>query len=76
MNFSGGLVLPVPTMLEWPVECYSPGTWTIVGTATAIPAFFRVQDNRWFALLRMGYVHVYRADFDTMVAAVADIRVE
>jgi hypothetical protein len=76
MDFSGGLVFPVPTMLKGPVECYGPGTWAIIGTATAVPAFFRVQDNRRFALLRMGYVHVYRADFHTMVAPVADIRVE
>jgi hypothetical protein len=76
MDFSGGLVFPVPTMLKRPVERYSPGTWTIIGTAAAIPAFFRVQDNRRFAFLRMGYIHIYLADFYAMVAPVTNIRVE
>jgi len=76
MDFSCGLVFPVPAMLEGPVECNSPGTRTIIGTATAIPAFLRVQDNGRLALLRMGYVHIYLADFYTMVAPVTDIRVE
>ncbi len=76
MDFSRGLVFPVPAMLEGPVECYGPWTRTIIGTATAIPAFLRVQDNRRLALLRMGYIDVYLADFHTMVAPVTDIRVE
>ena len=76
MDFSGGLILPVPTMLKRPVKADSPGTGTIIGTGTTIPAFFRVQDNRWFAFLRMGYIHIDRADFYTMVASIADFLVE
>ena len=76
MDFSGGLILPVPTMLKRPVKFYSPGTGTIIGTATAIPAFFRVQGNRRFAFLWMGYIHIYLADFYTKVASITDIWVE
>jgi hypothetical protein len=76
MDFSGGLILPVPTMLKRPVKCDSPGTGTIIDTATTIPAFFRVEDNRRFAFLRMGYIHIYLADFHTMVAPITDIRIE
>jgi hypothetical protein len=35
-----------------------------------------MQDYRWFAFLRMGYIHIYLADFYTMVAAVTDIGIE
>jgi hypothetical protein len=76
MDFSGGLVLPVPSLLQWPVECNCPGTGTIIHTAAAVPALFGMQYNRRFAFLGMGYIHVYLADFYTMVAAVADIRIE
>jgi hypothetical protein len=76
MDFSGGLILPVPTVLKRPIKCDSPGTWTIIDTATAIPAFFRVQGNRRFAFLRMGYIDIYLADLYTMVAPITDIRVE
>jgi hypothetical protein len=42
MNFSGFLVLPVTPQLEREVKFESSGTRTIVGTATAIPALFRM----------------------------------
>ena len=76
MDFSGGLILPVPTMLKRPVKCDGPVTSTIIDTATAIPAFFGVKDNRRFAFLWMGYIHIYRANFYTMVTPVTDIRIE
>jgi hypothetical protein len=76
MDFSGGLILPVPAVLKRPVKCDGPGTRTIIHTTTAIPAFFRVEENRRFAFLRMGYVHIYLADLYTMVAPITDIRVE
>ena len=76
MNFPGGLVLPVASLLQRPVEGDSPGTGTIINTAAAIPALIRMQYDRWFALLWIRYEYVYLADFYTMVAAVADIRIE
>jgi hypothetical protein len=76
MDFSGGLILPVPTVLKRPVKCDSPGTRTIIGTATAIPAFFRVQGNGRFAFLRIGYIYIYLADFYTKIAPITDIRIE
>jgi hypothetical protein len=76
MDFSSGLVLPVPSLLQRPVKCDSPGTGTIINTATAIPAFFGMQRNRRFAFLGMGYINIYLADFYTMVAPIANIRIE
>ena len=76
MDFSGGLVLPVAPLLQRPVECDGPGTGTIVNAAAAIPAFFRMQNNRWLAFLRMGYINIYLADFHAVVAAVAYIGIE
>jgi hypothetical protein len=52
------------------------GTGAIICTATAIPAFLRMQDNRRLAFLRMGNIHIYLAYFYTDVAPVADVRVE
>ena len=76
VDFSGGFVLPVAPLLERPVELDSPGTGAIIDTAAAIPAFVGVKNNRRFALLGMGYINVYLADFNTMVAPIADIRIE
>jgi hypothetical protein len=76
MDFSGGLILPVPTMLKRPVKFDCPGTGTIIGAATAIPAFFGVQDNRRLAFLRVRYIHIDLADFYTMVAPIANFLVE
>ena len=74
--FSGGLVLPVPSLLQWPVKLDSTGTGTIINTAAAIPAFIRMQYDRWFAFLWIGHEHVYLADFYTGVAPIADIRIK
>jgi hypothetical protein len=76
MDFSGSLIFPVPPLLKRPVELNGPGPGTIIGTATAIPAFFRMQDNRRFAYLRMGDIDIYLAHFHTDVASIAYIRVE
>lgn len=35
-----------------------------------------MQYNRWFTFLRIGYIDVYLANLYTMVAAIADIRIE
>jgi hypothetical protein len=42
MDFSGFLVLPISSELKRKVKLESPRTGTIVGAATAIPAFFRM----------------------------------
>jgi hypothetical protein len=76
MNFSGFLVLPVTPQLKREVKFESSGTRTIVGTATAIPAFFRMQDDRWFACLGMRYVDIDLAGIYADVAPVADFRIE
>jgi hypothetical protein len=76
MDFSSGLVLPVPSLLQRPVKCDRPGTGTIINTAATIPAFFGMQDHRRFAFLGMGYINIYLADFHAMVASIADILVE
>lgn len=76
MDFSGLFVLPVPPQRQWPVKLYSPGNGAVIGAATAVPAFFRMQDNRRFALLRMGYIYIYLACLHAGVAADTDILVE
>ncbi len=76
MDFSSGLVLPVAPLLERPVEGDSPGTGTMINTAATVPALIRMQYDRWFAFLGIGYEHIYLADFYTNVAAVADIRIK
>jgi hypothetical protein len=73
VDFSGGLVLPVPSLLQRPVKFNGPGPGTIIYTATAIPAFVRMQYDRRFAFLRIGHEHVYLADIYTGVAPIADI---
>ena len=45
-------------------------------TAAAVPAFIRVQYNRWLASLWIGYKYVYLADFYTLVATVAELRIK
>ena len=76
MDFAGCLVLPVTPVLQRPVKRDSPGTGTIIDTAAAVPAFIRMQDNWRFAFLGVGYVNIYLADFYTMVAPVAYLRIE
>ena len=76
MDFAGGLILPIPPLLQRPVELHGAGTRTVVGAATAIPAFFRMQDDRRLAFLGMGYEHVNLACLYTGIAPVADLRVE
>jgi hypothetical protein len=76
MDFSGFLVLPVPPLLKRPVKLHGPGTGTIICTATAIPAFLRMQDDGWFALLRMRDIDVDLTCFYTDVASVTDFRIE
>jgi hypothetical protein len=76
MDFSRFLVLPVSPLLKGPVKLDSPGAWTVIYTATAIPAFFRVQDNGRLAFIRMRYIHIYLACIYTDVAPGADVRIE
>jgi hypothetical protein len=76
VDLPGGFVLPVAPLLERPVELDSPGAGAIVDTAAAIPAFVGVKNNRRSALLGVGYINVYLADFNTMVAPITDIRIE
>jgi hypothetical protein len=76
VDFSGGFILPVTTMLQRPFKFNSTGAGAIVNTAAAIPAFVGVQDNWRLAFLGIGYVYVYLADLDTVVAPVAYIRIE
>jgi hypothetical protein len=76
MDFSGFFVLPVPPQRQRPVKLDSPGNGAIIGAATTVPAFFRVQDNRGFALLRMRYIYIYLACFHAGVAPDTDILVE
>ncbi len=65
MNFPGFLVLPISPELKRKVKLDGPGTRAIIGTATAVPAFFGMQDNRRLALLRMGNIHIDLACFYT-----------
>jgi hypothetical protein len=76
VDFSGGFILPVAPLLERPVELASPGAGAIVDTAAAVPAFVGMKDNRRFALLGVGYINVYLADFNTMIAPVAYIGIK
>jgi hypothetical protein len=76
VNLSGFLVLPVASQFEREVEFDSPWTGTIVGTATAVPAFLGMKDDGRFALLRMRYINVDLACIHTDVASVANIRIE
>ncbi len=73
MDFSGGLVLPVPSMLKRPVEGDRTGAGTIIDAAAAIPAFVGMQYDRRLAFLGMGYINVDRANFYAVVATVTDV---
>src|SRR3990170_6895087 len=73
---AGILVLPVSSLLQWPVKCNGSGRWTIIDTATTVPAFLRMQDDRWVASRGMGYEYIYLADFYTYVTTVTYFRVE
>ena len=76
MDFPGFLVLPISPKLKRKVKLDSPGTGAIIGTATAVPALFGMQDNRRLALLRMGYIYIDLACFYTYVTSVANLRIE
>ena len=76
MDFSGFFILPVPPQRQRPVKLDSPGNGAVTDAAAAVPAFFRVQDNRRFPLLRMGYIYIYLACLHAGVAADTDILVE
>jgi hypothetical protein len=76
VDFSGFLVFPVSPQRKREIELNRSGTGTIIGAATAVPAFFRVQNNRRLACLRMRYIHIDLARFYTDVAPVANFRVE
>jgi hypothetical protein len=76
MDFSGGLVLPVSAVLQRPVKFYRAGAGTIVNAAAAIPAFIGMQYHRRFAFLGVGYINIYLADFYTVIAPIANIRIE
>jgi hypothetical protein len=75
-DFPRRLVLPVSPLLQWPVKGYRTRSRAVVDTTATIPAFIRVQDDRRFALLRVGDVNIHLADFHAMVATVADFRVK
>ena len=70
MNFPGLLILPVPPEFQRPVELYRLAR-AIVRTASAIPAFFGMQDNGWLALLGVWDINIHLADFDAVITAVA-----
>jgi hypothetical protein len=76
MDLSHRHVLPVPPRLKGPVERDRPGPGTVVGTATAIPAFFGVQDDGRLAFPGIWHIHVYLAYLYAMVASVTNVRVE
>jgi hypothetical protein len=76
VDFSGLLVLPVTSQFQREVELDGSRTGTIIGTATAVPAFFGMQDDRRFALFRMRYINVNLTGFHTNVASVADVRIK
>jgi hypothetical protein len=75
MDFAGGFVLPVRFVLDRPVECLG-SVGTIIDTATAIPAFFRIQDNWRFTFLRMRDINVDLADLHAMVATCAFVSID
>jgi hypothetical protein len=76
IDLSGLFVLPVPPQRQRPVKLDSPGNRAIIDAAAAVPAFFRVQDNRRFPLLRMGYKYIYLAYLHAGVAPCTNILVE
>ncbi len=76
MYFAGCFVLPIASSLERPVKFHRSGAGAIIGTTTAVPALFRVQDNGSLAFYRVGDINIHLADFHAVVAAGTDIRVE
>jgi hypothetical protein len=76
MDFSCRLVFPISSQFKREVKLNGSRTRAIGRAAAAIPAFFRVQDDRRLARLRMRYVYIDLARFYTDVAPVANIRVE
>jgi hypothetical protein len=75
-DFSGRLVLPVAAGLERKLKGHGAGAGAIVNAAAAVPAFIRMEDNRGFTLNGIRDVNINLADFNAMVAAVADFLVK
>jgi hypothetical protein len=71
-DLPGSLIFPISALLHWPVEGYSAFR-AIVDAAAAVPAFIRVQDDRWFAFFRVGDKGIDLAVFHTGVTAVTKI---
>jgi len=76
MNFPRFLIFPVSPQCERPIKLDRSGSGTINGTAPAVPAFLRVENDGRFALLGMGNIHIDLARFYTGIAPGADVRIE
>ena len=76
VDFSRGFILPVSPMLQRPLKGDSTGARAIINTATTIPAFIGVHDNWRLAFFGIRYIHIYLADFHTMVAPVTDFGIK
>jgi hypothetical protein len=73
---SGGLSLPANALHQRMVECDRSLPGTFLHATTAVPAFLRVEDDRGFALLGIGYENFHRADIHAPVTSVADLGIE
>jgi hypothetical protein len=76
MNLSGFLILPVSPQLKREIKLDGPWTGTVDGAAAAIPAFFRMQDDRRLALFGMRYIDINLTRFHAGIASVTDFRIE
>jgi hypothetical protein len=75
-DLTGFFALPISSLLQWPVELYSAGTWAIIDARAAIPAFLRVQDDRALPGVGIGDEHIHGAVFHTRIAPVAHLGIE
>ena len=83
-----GIFLPIPGLLvcclsfprrsphERVIEPYGPLSGANVYTGTAVPAFIRVEDDGWFAYLRVRHEDVALTDLYAQVASITGSRVE
>jgi hypothetical protein len=49
---------------------------TIIDTATAIPAFLRMKNDRGLTFLGIGDINIYLTGFDTLITTIAFLRVK
>jgi hypothetical protein len=76
VNFAGIFALPVASLLQGPIESNGSRPRAIIHATAAVPAFIRAKKDGRFSLLRVGYKDIQGTNLNTVIAAIADLRIE